>query len=135
MPVPRNLTGTLKSIAQSAFAASSHYDKYRPSFPPKPVQALLDGLKISGVYGAKVIDLGAGTGKFTEVLARRQEGYDIIAVEPHDDMRRELEQKKLVNVDVVKGYSTDMPVEEKSVDAVIASQVKELSLERKNVQS
>ncbi|KAI5299248.1 S-methyl-5-thioribose-1-phosphate isomerase, partial [Ascosphaera pollenicola] len=95
MTGPRSITGTLKSIAQSAFAASSHYDRYRPSFPAKPVQALLAGLQVSGVRRARIIDLGAGTGKFTEVLARREEGFGIVAVEPHDDMRRQLEQKAL----------------------------------------
>ncbi|KAI5290573.1 hypothetical protein KEM54_001151 [Ascosphaera aggregata] len=126
MTNPRTVTGTLKTIAQTAFANSSQYERYRPTFGHKPVQALLEGLKIAGSQGAKVIDLGAGTGKFTEVLARRDEGYEIIAVEPHDAMRKELEKKNLDNVSAVEGFSTDMPVESQSIDAVIASQVKNL---------
>lgn len=49
------------------------------------------------------MDIGAGTGKFTEILARREECYDIVAVEPHDDMRRVLRGKELPRTKVLRG--------------------------------
>jgi len=73
--------------------------------------------------GAKVVDLGAGTGKFTALLEARPENYEILAIEPHEAMRKELESKRLKNVTVMTGVATSMALEAQSVDAVIASQV------------
>lgn len=78
---------------------------------------------MAGIPTASVVDLAAGTGKMTELLAKRPEEYEITAVEPHADMRKVLEAKKLRGVKVVDGLSTDMPLEKESVDAVIAAQV------------
>ena len=46
----------------------------------------LDHLQISGVKRARIVDLGAGSGKFTELLVGRDEDFDILAVEPHDGL-------------------------------------------------
>ncbi|EXJ79274.1 hypothetical protein A1O3_08776 [Capronia epimyces CBS 606.96] len=94
--------------AQTGFASARAYDAYRPSYPAEAVEQLLDGLGIAGVKGAKVVDLAAGTGKFTEILARRPEGYDVVAIEPHDAMREQLEEKSLPRVRVVKGTADAM---------------------------
>lgn len=67
--------------------------------------------------------LTAGTGKFTECLARRPEGYSIIAVEPHANMRKVLDDKHLQGVRVKDGLSTSLPLDDESVDAVIVAQV------------
>ncbi len=87
------------------------------------VDSLLSHLLIKDVRGAKVVDLGAGTGKFTTLLAGRRENYEILAIEPHEAMRKELESKRLRSVSVMAGDATSMPLESQSVDAVIASQV------------
>ncbi|KAK2797012.1 hypothetical protein FQN51_008873 [Onygenales sp. PD_10] len=113
---------TLAAVAQSGFSNASSYDQHRPSYPPQAVSQLLSHLNVAGKQGAKVIDLAAGTGKFTESLARREEGYEIFAVEPHDDMRGELERKKLANVVTIKGHADDIPVEAGSIDAVVVAQ-------------
>lgn len=113
----------LNPAAQSGFANASHYDKYRPTYPEAAVSSLLSALHVSDVPSATIIDLAAGTGKFTELLAKRPENYNIIAVEPHDGMREELEAKKLQNVKVVKGWAERMQeIKSESVDGVIASQ-------------
>ncbi|PNS17708.1 hypothetical protein CAC42_3103 [Sphaceloma murrayae] len=113
---------SIKDQAQTGFAKAADYDAHRPSFPPGSVEVLLDAVRLSGNDGAIVIDLAAGTGKFTEILAKRPEGFKIIAVEPHDDMRAVLEKKALPNVKVVKGLSTDIPMPDESADAVVAAQ-------------
>ena len=114
---------TLNPRAQSGFANASHYDKYRPTYPEDAVSRLLTVLHVADVPSATIIDLAAGTGKFTELLAKRSENYNIIAVEPHDGMREELEAKKLQNVKVVKGWAERMQeIKNESVDGVIASQ-------------
>jgi len=116
-------TYSLPEAVQVGFAKASSYDKHRPSYPPDAVEQLLTNLQVSGRPGAKVVDLAAGTGKFTEPLANREEEYDIVAIEPHDGMRGELERKQLPNVKTMKGTAAEMPLESQSVDALIAAQV------------
>ncbi|KAK5015622.1 hypothetical protein LTR16_003568 [Cryomyces antarcticus] len=114
---------TIPSQALSGFADGASYDQHRPSFPAESVNNLLDKVGIAGVEGARVLDLAAGTGKFTELLAKREEGYEVLAVEPHEGMRRVLEEKRLENVLVEDGLSTSIPLGDESVDAVIAAQL------------
>ncbi|KAI9668153.1 MAG: hypothetical protein M1821_000973 [Bathelium mastoideum] len=108
--------------ARSGFADGASYDQYRPSFPEESVNTLLEAVRVSGVPGAHVVDLGAGTGKFTELLAQRHEDFRITAVEPHEGMRQVLEAKQLKNVHVENGISNKIPVKDQSVDAVIVAQ-------------
>jgi ubiquinone/menaquinone biosynthesis C-methylase UbiE len=69
------------------------------------------------------MDLAAGTGKFTELLSARDEEYDILAVEPHQGMREQLEKKNLKGVRVLDGTAESMSgVEDEEVAAVVASQ-------------
>lgn len=114
----------LPEVAQSGFAPAAAYDAHRPSYPEEAVEQLLKALEIAGVQGAKVADLAAGTGKFTEILARRPEGYDIVAIEPHDGMREQLEKKNLPRVRVMKGMADDMSkIPDESLACVVAAQV------------
>ncbi|CAL8577070.1 hypothetical protein XPA_002919 [Xanthoria parietina] len=113
----------LSNQASQGFRNASSYDTHRPSYPPEVVDALLAQLQVKGVPNARIVDLGAGTGKFTELLAVREEKYDVVAVEPHEEMRKALSAKNLSAVDVVHGCANDMPVESQSVDAVVAAQV------------
>ncbi|KAG9940990.1 putative 2-heptaprenyl-1,4-naphthoquinone methyltransferase, partial [Aureobasidium melanogenum] len=116
-------SGRLNPSAQNGFSNAALYDKHRPSFPAHSVSVLLDGVRVKDSPQATVVDLAAGTGKFTELLAARDEGYKIIAIEPHADMRKVLEDKHLKGVSVQDGLSTDMKfLKDESVDAVIAAQ-------------
>jgi SAM-dependent methyltransferase len=115
---------SLSDKASHGFAKAALYDQHRPSYPPEALAMLLDAAEVSGVEGAHLIDLGAGTGKFTEILAAREERFNIVAVEPHPAMREQLEHKSLNNVNVVEGSSTAIPVDGGSVDAVFAAQVR-----------
>lgn len=113
----------LHTAALSGFSSAAEYDSHRPSYSPTAVSALLSALKIRGIQGARIIDLGAGTGKFTEILAARDEGYEILALEPHDGMREELVRKQLKGVTVGKQSAENMGVEDGWADAVICAQV------------
>lgn len=117
------MAAPLVGVAITGFAAASYYDLHRPSYPPEAVQKLLTRLNVAGRKGARILDLAAGTGKFTQLLAERNEGFNIVAVEPHEDMRGELEKKRLKNVTVLEGDAKRVPLEEGSVDAVIVAQV------------
>ncbi|KZF24652.1 S-adenosyl-L-methionine-dependent methyltransferase [Xylona heveae TC161] len=112
----------IKQAAEAGFANASSYDLHRPSYPAEAVDKLLGALGLIGANGAKVLDLAAGTGKFTELLARRPEAYEITAVEPHAGMLQELDKKALKGVVTKSGTATSIPLEDESVDAIIIAQ-------------
>ena len=115
---------SIPSASIEGFQDALSYDKHRPSYPPEAVTRFLEHLQVNDVKGARIVDLAAGTGKFTELLVGRDEDFDILAVEPHPDMRKELEKKNLRGVKVLEGEASRMAaVESQSVDAVIVAQV------------
>lgn len=119
------MASSIPSASVKGFQDGSRYDQHRPSYPLEAVDSLLKHLQVAGLKGARIIDLAAGTGKFTELLANRHEQFEIIAMEPHDGMRVELEKKSLGGVRALKGEASSMKgVETQSVDAVIAAQVR-----------
>lgn len=115
----------LNARAQKGFAKSHAYDQHRPSYSASSVQFLLEQTRVSGRKHARVVDLAAGTGKFTELLAgREEEEFEILAVEPHEQMREVLASKQLKGVTVMEGMAHDMSgIEDESVDAVFVAQV------------
>lgn len=117
------MTPSINHVAQIGFSDASSYDKHRPTYTAHETDLILQRTQLATRRGLKLVDLAAGTGLFTEALAARPEGYEIIAVEPHDEMRRELERKELERVSVVKGYAEKLPIEDGSVDGVFATQV------------
>ena len=119
MAAPRISEKALNGFAQAAL-----YDEHRPSYPQEAVAKLLVAAAVNDIEHAKVLDLAAGTGKLTELLAARDERFNIIAVEPHSGMREQLERKRLRNVKVTDGLSTSIPAEDKSIDAMFAAQVR-----------
>lgn len=112
----------LPKAASEGFEDAGSYDAYRPSYPPEAVDSLLRHLKIADRPNVNVLEIAAGTGKFTELLAKRHENYTIHAVEPHAGMRAQLEKKQLRNVTVTDGHAAKMPVEDEWADACIAAQ-------------
>lgn len=117
------MTQSIHHIAQTGFSDASSYDKHRPTYTAHETDLILNRTNFANRQGLRLVDLAAGTGLFTEALAVRPEGYEIIAVEPHDEMRKELERKALKGVSVVKGFAQELPIESGSVDGVFATQV------------
>jgi SAM-dependent methyltransferase len=91
---------------------AEHYERGRPGWP--------DG--VAGVGGlppsAEVLDLGAGTGKLTRVLARRF--ARVTAVEPDASMRAVLSQATLC-YKVLEGAAEEIPLVDDSVDGVFCA--------------
>ena len=75
---------TVPRLAQAFDRVAAVYEDSRPSYP----QAALELLDLKP--GLRVLDLGAGTGKFTRLLAAT--GADVTAVEPLAAMRAKLEE-------------------------------------------
>jgi SAM-dependent methyltransferase len=99
--------------ARSFELAAEEYEATRPSYPDE----VLDLLPVAN--DATVLDLGAGTGKLTRVLARRY--AHVVAVEPLDAMRGILE-RVVPGVEALAGTAEQIPLGEASVDAVFAAQ-------------
>lgn len=65
--------------------ADESYQKYRPDYPAEIADAVAE---LAQQAGGTIIDCGAGTGKFTDMLLAR--GCEVIAVEPAEAMARQL---------------------------------------------
>ncbi|KAI5466158.1 S-adenosyl-L-methionine-dependent methyltransferase [Mariannaea sp. PMI_226] len=114
---------TINDVASKGFDNAQSYDAHRPSYGDAPLSSLLKHLGLQGKKNARVIDLAAGTGKLTEVLAARPEQFEILAVEPLDSMRETLVQKHLNGVKVQAGTGSNMEsVENGWADGVIVAQ-------------
>lgn len=99
--------------ARSFDRAADDYERHRPSYPPE----LLDELPVAA--DAEVLDLGAGTGKLTRVLAARY--AHVTAVEPLAGMRAILEEV-VPQARALAGTAEEIPMGDASVDAVFAGQ-------------
>jgi SAM-dependent methyltransferase len=87
------------------------YDRVRPPYS----RVLLDRAEtlLELDARARVLDLGAGTGRVTRELARRFE--HVVAVEPDERMRA-------LNSDALAGSAEAIPLEDASVDAVFVGE-------------
>ncbi|HWK78703.1 class I SAM-dependent methyltransferase [Microbacterium sp.] len=102
-----------QQLAKSFEGIGEEYDRYRPGFPDAAADAILPER-----VGA-VLDLGAGTGKFTELLVSRADR--VAAVEPsvamHDVLRA-----KLPGVEALAGGAESIPLPDGAMDAVTVAQ-------------
>ncbi len=106
-----------RMAVQGYQTAASTYRAGRPDYPKELIAILHGDLSIG--HGKAVLDLGAGTGKFTTLLAST--GADVIAVEPVEAMRREL-AAALPAVDLRDGTAAHIPMPDAAVDAVFCAQ-------------
>jgi SAM-dependent methyltransferase len=107
----------IHQAAQAFDGAAEAYDRGRPSFPREAVEKLVEVLGIGP--GVRVLDLAAGTGKLTRMLAPA--GAELVAIEPLDGMRARLEAS-LPGVRALEGTAEAIPLPDASVDAVTAAQ-------------
>ncbi len=92
------------------------YVRFRPSYPPGAIDAILEGL---GDPGSLIVaDVGAGTGISARLLAER--GARVIAVEPNEAMRRAARAHERVQWRDGTGEATGL--ERASVDLVVCAQ-------------
>jgi SAM-dependent methyltransferase len=104
--------------ADAGFAAGADlYVSGRPGYPPDIDRWLRDDLRVKACK--TVVDLGAGTGIFTQTLA--ETGAAVIAVEPVAQMRARLRQD-LPNVRVCEGRAEALGLADRSVDALVCAQ-------------
>ena len=102
-------------------AVAAAYDQHRPDYPEAAVRWCLGPAlaSVADVSRLRVLDIGAGTGKLTGVLARI--GADVTAIEPDPEMLAELRQR-LPGISALAGSAEDIPLPDGSVDAVLCAQ-------------
>jgi len=94
------------------------YAKARPGYPDEAMMYICNLAAPNAVFA----DVGAGTGKFTALLARY--GYDIYAIEPNADMRRELAitLAPYPNTKIVNGTAEATTIHGNSIDVITCAQ-------------
>jgi SAM-dependent methyltransferase len=108
----------MHEAAAKGFAREAQaYARGRPEYPVALDQWLRSDLKLDDTR--TVVDLGAGTGKFTRRLLAT--GANIIAVEPVQEMLAQLTQS-VPTVAARSGTAENIPVNNGAVDAVVCAQ-------------
>lgn len=105
------------SAARGFAAQADAYARGRPEYPDAIVGWLSSALGLGP--GRRVVDLGAGTGKFTRRLL--ETGADVVAVEPVAAMRERLAER-VPGVPALDGTAQSMPLPDASTDAVVCAQ-------------
>ncbi|WP_300267073.1 class I SAM-dependent methyltransferase [Microbacterium sp.] len=102
-----------QQLARSFEGIGAEYDRYRPGFPVAAAEAI-----VPDRVGA-VLDLGAGTGKFTVLLGPRADR--VTAVEPSTAMLDVL-RAKLPSVEAHLAAAEQIPLADDTMDAVTVAQ-------------
>jgi ubiquinone/menaquinone biosynthesis C-methylase UbiE len=103
--------------ARSFELVADLYERARPGYPQEAIDWVIGKLGIAST--STVLDLGAGTGKLTRALVETD--ARVIAVEPGDAMRAELE-RALPDVETLRGAAEAIPLPDRSVDCVAIGQ-------------
>ena len=97
-----------------------NYARYRPGYPPQAIDLLRERCGLGP--GARVADLGSGTGILTELLLAS--GAEVFAVEPNDGMRAAAEAQlgHYPRFHSVKGTAESTTLAAASVELLVAGQ-------------
>jgi SAM-dependent methyltransferase len=113
------MTASFHSTRAHSFnAAAAQYAANRPSYPP----ALFDAVEeLAGrtFAGARVADIGAGTGIATALLQAR--GAEVVAVEPGDGMAAQFRRTHPA-IPILRGDGNDLPLLTDAVDFLTYAQ-------------
>jgi SAM-dependent methyltransferase len=105
-------------VAEEGFGKeAATYERVRPSYPADAVAWLAGNLDLG--HGRTVLDLAAGTGKFTRLLVPF--GATVVAAEPVDGMRRSF-VAAVPGVPVVAAVAESLPIASGSAHAITVAQ-------------
>jgi SAM-dependent methyltransferase len=114
---PRSTDPRVDASAARFGEVADGYERARPTYPAAVLAALADRAGVGP--GARVLDLGAGTGKLTRQLAAL--GADVTAVEPSAGMRAAC-AGAVPGVPVLDGTAEAIPAGDGSMDVVAVAQ-------------
>jgi SAM-dependent methyltransferase len=103
--------------SRSFETAAEEYERHRPDYPPEAIAWAAAQLGL--VAGARVLDVGAGTGKLTRGLVAA--GFDVAAVEPGGAMLDEL-RIAVPEATTHEAPAEAIPLPDASIDAAFAAQ-------------
>ncbi|MCL2153727.1 MAG: GyrI-like domain-containing protein [Oscillospiraceae bacterium] len=97
---------------------ANDYATSRPSYPEDAIDYIRSLVSADAVFA----DIGAGTGKFTELIAHC--GYKVFAVEPNDDMRTQLSvtMEPFSNAIIINSTAEATKLPDHSVDVITCAQ-------------
>ncbi len=105
-----------EGLATSFGREAGSYERGRPDYPVEAVVWMLEGVAESGT----VVDIGAGTGKLTRVVAAT--GREVIGIDPDPEMLAKLSEQN-PNIAVYPGTAESLPLPDASADAVVGGQM------------
>lgn len=117
-PMRDNAGMSTTSRALSFDKAAGQYATSRPSYPAELLDAI-EEFTGNDLAGARVADVGAGTGIATALL--RDRGAEVIAVEPGEAMACEC-RERVTGVPVVRGDGNALPLAKASRDLITYAQ-------------
>ncbi|MFJ5529953.1 class I SAM-dependent methyltransferase [Streptomyces sp. NPDC093261] len=113
------MTAPFRSLRAHSFnAAAAQYAANRPSYPPVLFDAL-EELAGRPLTGARVVDIGAGTGIATALLRAR--GARVLGMEPGEGMAAQF-RRTLPEVPLLRGDGNALPLATASVDFLTYAQ-------------
>lgn len=105
--------------ASSFGVEAAAYAEHRPDYPEAALRWALEPALREADGTLRVLDLGAGTGKLSALVAGL--GHRVTAVEPDPGMRAEL-LRRVPGVTTLEGSAEQIPLPDASVDAVVVGQ-------------
>lgn len=103
--------------SRSFETVASEYERHRPEYPEAALRWAADRLGLE--ERARVLDVGAGTGKLTRGLVAF--GYEVVAVEPGGPMLEQLRQA-VPEAEALEGPAEAIALPDAGVDAAFAAQ-------------
>ncbi|MFT3822586.1 MAG: class I SAM-dependent methyltransferase [Chitinophagaceae bacterium] len=110
-----------KVTATSRFSnRAENYARFRPGYPDELFQFITQTMGL--LPQTHIVDIGAGTGLFAEPLLKR--GFEVVCIEPNEDMRKVGEErlKKYPSFASINSTAEDTGLSPKSVDLITIAQ-------------
>src|SRR5436190_11833274 len=104
----------MSDLARSFNDVAEAYDFGRPRYDDHAI----DAIAAAAGGGPRLLDVGAGTGRLSAPLL--EQGFDVVAIEPLDEMRAILRRK--IGADrALAGRAEDLPLPDASVDGAVCA--------------
>jgi SAM-dependent methyltransferase len=103
--------------SRSFESVAADYERHRPEYPEDSLRWA--SARIGLDERARVLDIGAGTGKLTRGLVAM--GFEVVAVEPGAAMLRQL-RTAVPQAEALEGSAESIPLPDESVDAAFTGQ-------------